>query len=466
MLDELQMAIRRYEQIAPSPGSDMTLSQAKLLADWLERQVSRITESLLTRPGFRRRVRWPIERLTGDVDCPERDAVMAVDDTLVRCASALSSVAQSDAISEQLLRLGPFGEEVSEGDLRALDGVPEDSSIPPTPLGFRGVEFIASRPWRDLTSPWDYFHPTSQLNLTEPDNRQWGHFLPYVNHNLRVPGDFITRCMEIRVNHWRDMLHRFFIRCHTAKQRADVDLGSQWTELESIRSELRTRIDELRQLSLLGQEARVRDSCIVLLQFHAGFHQSTDISWLGEVARMVAGAADIPHRVTRRQEWDVPERAAAALIDIAEIARRQPPDELIEEMKATKRLVLIEEQRQGFFDGTAIERNDQRVFWHGRDDLMWELLWTLADRAGVRRSVDCYCLSNRKAQEPREPPSLQAVKDRRSELKKLIVPELNQLIEGAGRGTYRLRLEPEDICLLGWFNAERLDVLSPLPPRH
>ena len=272
--------------------------------------------------------------------------------------------------------------------------------------------------------------------------------------------------MEIRVNHWRDMLHRFFIRCHTARQRTSVDLGSQWTELESIRSELGTRIDELRQLSLLGQEARVRDSCIALLQVQAGFHQNTDLSWLGEVARMTTGSADIPHRVTRRQEWDVPERAAAAMIDIAEIVRRQPPDELIEEMKATKRLVLIEEQRQGFFDGMAIEMNDQGALWHGRDDLMWELLWTLADRARVRRSVDCDCLSNRKAQEVQEPPSVQAVKDRRYGLKKLIVPELNQLIVDAGRGTYRLKLDPEDICLLGWFSTERLDVLSPSPPRH
>jgi hypothetical protein len=271
--------------------------------------------------------------------------------------------------------------------------------------------------------------------------------------------------MEIRVDHWHDMLDRFFIRCHTARQRANVDLGSQWTELNNIHSELNTHIDELRQLSLLGQEARVRDSCVALLQIHTGFHQNTDLSWLGEVARMVAGAADIPHRVRQREEWDVPERAAAALVDIADIVRHQPPDEVIEEMKATKRLVLIEEQRQGFLDGAPIETGEQRVLWHGRDDLMWELLWTLADRAMSRRSVDCYCLSNRKAQEAQEPPSVQAVKDRRSDLKKLIVSELNELIVDAGRGTYRLELDPDDICLLGWFNEEKLDALSPSDPR-
>jgi hypothetical protein len=271
--------------------------------------------------------------------------------------------------------------------------------------------------------------------------------------------------MEIRVDHWREMLNRFFNRCHTAQQRTNADLSSLWSELNNIRSELNLRVDELRRLSLLGQEARVRDSCVALLQIHAGFHPNTDLSWLGEIASMAAGVAGLPDRVTHRREWDVPERVAAALTDIVDIVRRQPPGELIEEMKATKSLVLVEEQRQGFLDGEPIETHHQSVFWHGRDDLMWELLWTLADRAIVRRSVDCHCLSNRKAQIAQEPPSVQAVKDRRSDLKKLIIPELNKLIVDAGRGTYRLELDPDDVCLLGWFNEERLDVLSPLPPR-
>jgi hypothetical protein len=466
MLDQLQMAIRRYEQITPNAGGDMTLSQADQLSEWLERQVGRITASLLSRPEFRCRVRWSIERLTGEINCSEREAVLAVDESLVRCAGALCSVAQTDAISRQLLRLGPYQNEVDEGDPSALDAVPENSSLPPTPLGFRGVDFVASRPWRDLASAWDYFHPTSQLNLTEPDEMQWAHFLPYVNRQLRVPGDFITRCMEIRIEHWRDKLQRFFIRCHTARRNANVDLGTQWSELDNVRSELNTRIDELHRLSLLGQEARVRDSCVALLQIHAGFHRDTNLSWLGPVAEMVTGVSDIPHRVARQQQWDVPERAVAALIDIADIVRHQHPEDLIKEMKATKRLVLIEEQRQGFLDGVPIEANGQTVNWHGRDNLMWELLWTLADRARIRRSVDCYCLSNPKALEAQDPPSLQAVKDRRSDLKKLIVAELNELIVDAGRGTYRLEVDRDDICLLGWFNDERLDVLPPTVPRH
>ncbi len=466
MLDQLQMAIRRYEQIAPNPGSAMTPSQADQLADWLERQVSRITESLLARPGFRGRVRWPIERLTGEVNCRERETVKGVDDALVRMAKALISLARDEKMARQLLRLGPLGEQVSEGDVKSLDLPLEDGLRTSTPRGLSTVEFIASQPWRDLASPWDYFCPNSQFNLKTPESHSWGCFLRFSNPNLRAPGDYITRCMDIRIDHWRGVLDRFWVRCDTARQRGSLDFGTRWNEFNALCSDLAARTDKLRQLTRSGQEARVRDSCVALLQIHVGFHRTTDLSWLGEVAKMAQGAADIPYRVKQRQEWDIPERAATALLDITDLVRHQPPDELIEEMKATKRLVLIEEQRQAFFDGAPVEANPKLAAWHGRDDLMWELLWTLADRAMVRRNVDCYCLSNRKAQKHQEPPSAQAVKDRRSELKKLITPKLNSLIVDAGRGTYRLELEPEDICLLGWFNDERIDVLMPAAPRH
>ena len=466
MLDELELAIRRYEQIAPNAGNKMTQSQADQLSDWLSGQVGGITASLLTKPGFRQRARWPIERLTGEINCPEREAVLAVDRSLERCARELCSIAQTDVISTELLHIGPYQNEVEEGDASALDSVPEGSSLPPTPLGFRGVEFVAGRPWRDLASAWDYFRPTSQYNLSEPDDLQHAVFLPAVHRLLRAPGDFITRCMEIRIKIWRNLLHRFFIRCHTARQNANVDLGKRWSHLNDIRSQLDDRINELHHLSRPKREFQVRDSCIALLQIHAGFHRDTDLSWLGPVSEMVKGVFDIPDRITRYKQWDVPERAVAALRDVADIVRHQRPEDLIEEMKGTKRLVLIEEQRQGFLDRVPIESGDLDVNWHGRDSLLWELLWTLADRARARRSVDCDCLSNPKSREAQSPPSAQAVKDRRSNLKKLIIPDLNELIVDAGPGTYRLQLDPDDVCLLGWFEEERLGVLPRETPRH
>jgi hypothetical protein len=76
----------------------MAQAQADQLEDWLDLQVGEITAGLSARPGFRRRARWPIERLTGEFDGPEREAVLALDDALVRCAKGLSAVARSDEI--------------------------------------------------------------------------------------------------------------------------------------------------------------------------------------------------------------------------------------------------------------------------------------------------------------------------------------------------------------------------------
>lgn len=466
MLDQLQMTIRHYERIAQNAGSEMSQSQADLLSDWLKRRVGRLIASLLTRPGFRRRVRWPIERLTGEPDCPERAAVLAVDEALVSFACALRAIAQTDAVSQQLMRLGPHLGKVEEGDPRALDAVPEGQSTQPTPLGLGAVDFVAGRPWRDLASAEDYFGPRSQLNFKEPQGKQFDNFSPFVNKRLRAPGDFISRCLDIRVDHWHGVLQRFSARCHRARQIANADLGTQWTELNDLRLELNRRINELQRLSLLEPDAQVRDSCIALLQIQVGFHPETDLGWLGPVAGMAADACCIPHHVSQMRRWDVPERVAEALLDIDGIVRDQPPEDLIEEMKATKRLVLVEERRQAFIDGVPIEADNKVANWHGPDGLLWELLWTLADRARVPRSVDRYCLSNRKARDTQDPPSSQAVKDRRSDLKKLIVPELNKLIVDAGRGTYRLALDPDEICLLGWHYEERLDVLPHTVPRH
>ena len=69
----------------------------------------------------------------------------------------------------------------------------------------------------------------------------------------------------------------------------------------------------------------------------------------------------------------------------------------------------------------------------------------MAERALLGRNVDAYCLSNTRATKVKVPPSYQAVKDRRADLKKLIVPELYDLIDDAGTGSYKLALDPSDI---------------------
>ena len=468
MLDQLELAIRRYRQIAPDPGAPMTLTQAEQLTEWLEFDVGRIVQSLLDRPGFRRRVRWPIDLLSrqerpgSGFTSPQRELVFQVDRSVVAFAKRLVQIANSEPTRSALQASAqmpqtndPLGDE-----LHPFAGLP--------PIGLARIESIASRSWDDLVSIRDFFAPMQPP--LDGGMLQHGSFLPLANPRLRAPGDFITRCLEIRISELLEDLTQFYRRLwdmhppHVPGRSPDLET------LASQLAELRSTVDELRRVCFDGPDARVRDSCIALLQVYVAFRLNTDLHWLGTPPELVAGIADIPQRVRRRLQWDVPERAVAALIDITDLVRRkQSPEDVIEEKKATKRLVLVEEQRAVYLDGRPADVGEAN--WHGRHNLLWELLWELADRARIERSVDAYRLSNLKAPKPEhnnqppEPLSEQAVKDRRSDLKKIISPELNELIVSAGAGTYRMTLDPSEISLLGWFTEETIVELDVHPAR-
>ena len=48
------------------------------------------------------------------------------------------------------------------------------------------------------------------------------------------------------------------------------------------------------------------------------------------------------------------------------------------------------------------------------------------------------------------------MKDRRHRLIRFLPASLNEKIQPAGRGTYKLALRPEEICLLQYAEEERL----------
>jgi hypothetical protein len=283
--------------------------------------VAEVTATLPTRPGFRRHARWPLVCLTGESDCSERTAVLAVDEGLVRCATALSKIARRPEIWKQLLKLGPYQEEVPEGDPRAVDEQSKQETSAPTPLGLRYVESTMDRPWRDLVSANDYFGPVAQFNYLEDDGFQHGEVMHFLVKGLRVPGDFVSRCMEIRIKHCLSGLQQFWVRCDTARRSAGIELQPERSESSELFSRLIEQYKDLRSTCLEREEARLRDSCIALLQIYIGFREHADVDWLGPVAILAANASGIPDSVANRHEWDVPERAARALIDVEDFIR-------------------------------------------------------------------------------------------------------------------------------------------------
>ncbi len=71
MLNQLQMAQRKFESIRPDAGAKTDVFQAEKLAEWLENNVCGITEELVRGKHFQSLARWPIDRLTRENICEE-----------------------------------------------------------------------------------------------------------------------------------------------------------------------------------------------------------------------------------------------------------------------------------------------------------------------------------------------------------------------------------------------------------
>jgi len=100
-------------------------------------------------------------------------------------------------------------------------------------------------------------------------------------------------------------------------------------------------------------------------------------------------------------------------------------------------------------------RGRREVYWQGQrldvdwsiHQAPWDLLATLAERACSLQGADTFDLEGGRRSR---------LKDRRHRLIRFLPASLNEKIHPAGRGTYKLALRPEEICLLQYAEAERL----------
>jgi hypothetical protein len=446
-MDRLDLARRRFTQITESASPRATQMQAEELASWLEQDVCGVVEKLWDHDGFRHRVRWPIDRLCGREDQSERQMVLTVDRALVNFAAQLSSFARQKSVDEKLRRL-----ERQEGT-SSNDNQADLELSTCQPFGLSAVEFIAQRPWRDLASPSDYFFPVAGLNLKKPDSRQWGMFSTFVNPLLRPPGDFISRGLQIRIEHWTHYLQRFWVRCHAVVQQSGEELTDSWPQVTAAKANLSEQTAALRAMCSSGPEARLRDSCIALLHVMVGCRPGIDISWLGVPMGLERNVMGMPAVVRRRHNLTIADRIAAALADVADMMRQPPtPDEVIESARRAHQLV--------FATGPGV----WRMIW---DDVecgqtiadkpaLRDFLWALAQRAKTGQCVEAN----------RWKSGTTALKDRRYHLRGHIPESLRDRIQPSGDGAYKLDLPGDEICLLA-FNEENslqeFDCLHTLP---
>ena len=458
MSDRLAHSLRRYERIRPEPREKPNLLKAEELVDWIERDVGPLVVELSHRPTFQALARWPLEHLMPGAVSAERRLVEAVERRLVATAEALAAVANmkeiafalvpnisaaTDPVEERSLAR----ESTSPGNVDAdnevetevdalLTAVNEWRLLSGGPL----MEFIAHKPWRDLTSSLDFFGPVADLNLHDREaymgpntsDVQMGMFLPYCNPRLRLLGDFVSRMLLLRVEFWQEALRMFFLHCRSLVPEEVRGGDQKWSAAEAEYSQLDAETRQLRHELLGGSETKPREAAIALVQVHAAFQPQDDFSWLGEGSSYVAHAAYYRDGIERRQNFALAEQIAASLVECADIYRsKHDPEEIVRQALAEHPLVVVEApgRREVYWNGITTAES-----W-GRQNTCWRFLVALVEAAKLKRGADAFDFDG-------------SAKDARSHIKESIPQELDSLIRPSGQGTYTLHLAPEQICIL------------------
>jgi len=381
--DRLNHALRRWEAIRPAAGQSISQRSSEF-ADWLDRDVCPVVDELLKRPDFRAPARWSIDNLLTGSHTEPRRLIETTETALIETATDMAEVLRQPSVRRAIQNSARRG---SAADARQAE--PDYARFLST------LDFVASRPWRDLASVYDYFGPSAELNLVNrerylgPDSNhlQLADFMRYAQPTLGLPGDFVFRCVEIRVEHWRRLLQRLFVQ---ADGMLSGGLAGKKQGLRHAMHDVGTPLRLLRGICHDSAEALKRTACVTLVQVYAGFRPMADLTWLGEAAAMSEHADLFRWRAVEGRDIYISEVVAAALLDCSELYRQKVDLEiLIEEKVRSHSLCVIEgrSRHEAYWVGKLLEVDWDR---HGR---AWTLLTALVEDAkqaetGVDRASD------------------------------------------------------------------------------
>jgi hypothetical protein len=260
-----------------------------------------------------------------------------------------------------------------------------------------------------------------------------GAMVASLNPELHLVGDFITRCMFHRIKILMDCLNDYRRVCFLAIRAAGSKATAVIEVEEQAWSHLKKKVIALRTACLTDRDAKIRDSCITLVQVYAAFYPNPELSWLGVPKRLITnGTAFLKYSVTSNSFLEALDRISLALLDLRDIQDRI--DGQVEMAIQGGGLVLIAEPRVVYW-------NKDEIFKPWEKHIMpWDLLWKLADKAllgGVVQDKDIY--------------DKRGCKNRLSNLKgnllKLLPRSLSQLIKSVHSIGYKLELNPKQIHL-------------------
>lgn len=375
-------ALRRWERIKPPPGRDAAGARAQELSGWLRQDVCRVAEALVARPDLQALARQPLTLLLSSRS--RSDARIQVE----RVASALADTARRLAMALRRPVIRQAFHEHSSAKARRTGGDPEATTeLVEQRLAL--FDAVANGPWLDLVSARDYFGPAAGLNLrslpqttTGEHEPELGAFNDYVNRELRPPGDFVFRCLLIRIEYWRRPLREAWVEIDTAVRES----GAEAAEVRLVREAWRDIDPALAALRAAYEhhaDAPAREAAVVLTQLLAAYRPQTGFQWLGqEAAAVVTKAAIFQDRADRQRDVSIAEAAAAALEELRSRAGDEPDlDLMIEDAKRRYILLVVDVpgRRKVYFEGHELDAD-----WQNKARA-WSLLRDVA-KAALRNS--------------------------------------------------------------------------------
>jgi hypothetical protein len=409
------------------------------LSEWIDRDVCPVLDELAKRPDFRGLARWSLDNLSEGQPTEPRRLVEEIEAGIVATAGNQLRILKQPPVREAVAALAGRQDSTTSPGERATTVRMEST-----------LEFIASRPWRDLVSEFDYFGPAVDLNLV--DREQWfgpasrdvpmAEFMPFAQPQLQLPGDFVLRCLDIRIEYWQSFLNRNFVGLQRAI-REHLGPGSQGEQaLYQTSEDTGTPRQQLHVLTDHSADAVRREAAMRLVQVYASYRPKADLSWLGPAASMSGHADRFRWQVERRNDRAIPAAVAAALSELAALYRADVDlESVILEKLSTHRLCLIDGRgrREAHWQGERIA-----VDWEQRGRA-WTLLTAVAEDAkGSQQGVDN--LSELGI----------SLRDARRDLKRLLPPELFSFLH-VKQGVHRLTLPRAEFYFGRCDSRDRLE---------
>jgi hypothetical protein len=469
-VDMLQMALHRFEQLAPGFRSSVTPELSDEAEQWLRDYVCPVALRLFDNPHFRAASRWSCDTLARGSKTPERAAVESVDVAIVSAARVIASIEGGGGAPKT-----------------TQPGTTENPKKGAAPPGTLLMPWLATRPWFDLVYPEEYFCGTYGLMRGTSDNLGVGQHLDqafFGAQDIRVPlGDYVCRAMVRRIDVLENLLRPRLLALAASNQSA-LRVLDDGRRLFDVQIEFGRAIQNLRELCARGNEAVRRDACCALVQVVVIYIPNPPLDWLGwplkgldavgsflrayvrppgelfEIGRCPSGRH--VRIVKKRACLCLPEVVTAiakALAEVTPLFRgRFEVEDVEESVRYRYRLVLI-------------DRADPTVYWDGElvtvnwnaNGMSWNFFRMLCIRAKKDRPLEAEDLARRQARNRTNVRDsddvnrtldlvrarLAAAKSRRCQLKKLLPPDLNErIIAVPGTGAYRLDIPTSQVAVL------------------